>query len=212
MRLLALGGVLGPVLFASIVILCAAWRPDYSHVTQFISELGETGSAHSFLMNAGGFIPKGVLIALFGVSLACLVPRTRSSVAAAVLIVVFGLGIVAAGLYSCDPGCPNQNLSDEATIHRLASIVAFISAILGIALWAYCFRARAAWRGLWRYSAISSGLALVLLLVLNTTEESRAFAGVWQRLFIATLDVWCVVVGLNAFLRTTHKRAQARIF
>jgi hypothetical membrane protein len=46
-RYLALGGVVGPVLFASVVILCAALRPKYSHVSQFISELGESGGSHA---------------------------------------------------------------------------------------------------------------------------------------------------------------------
>lgn len=65
-------------------------------------------------------------------------------------------------------------------------------------LWAYCFRA-AAWRSLWSYSAVSSVVALALLLVLNASEESRAFTGVWQRLFVATLDLWCAVVAFRVF-------------
>ena len=199
MRFLALGGIVGPVLFASVVILCAAFRPEYSHVTQFISELGETGGPHSFLMNVVGFLPKGLLLASFGASLAYLLPRTSLSLTAAVLIVVYGLGIAAAGLYSCDPGCPSQSLSSAATMHRLVSIVSFIAGILGIALWGYCFRSLPAWRSLWLYSAISSGLALVLLLVVDASAESRAFTGVWQRLSVATLDVWCAAVGLRAF-------------
>lgn len=199
MRFLALGGVAGPVLFASVVVLCAGLRPEYSHVTQFISELGESGGSRASLMNFLGFIPSGLLLAAFGASLAHLLPRTSLSLAAAVFIVVYGLGITGAGIYSCDPGCPSQNLSSEATIHRVVSITSFVAAILGIALWAYCFRSIAAWRSLWRYSAISSALALVLLLVLDASEESRAFTGVWQRLSIVTLDLWCAVVGLRAF-------------
>ena len=115
------------------------------------------------------------------------------------LIAVYGLGITGAGLYSCDPGCPSQNLSSDAAMHRAVSIIAFIAGIVGIALWAYCFRSLAAWRSLWRYSAISSAVALVLVLVLDASAESRAFTGVWQRLFIATLDLWCAVVGFRAF-------------
>ena len=199
MRSLALGGVAGPVLFASLVVLCGALRPDYSHVTQFISELGESGGSDAWLMNLLGFVPSGLLLAAFGASLGFLLPRTSLSLAAAMFIAVYGLGITGAGLYSCDPGCPSQNLSSEATMHRTASIVSFSAGILGIALWAYCFRPLVAWRSLWRYSAISSAVALALLLVLDASEESRAFTGVWQRLSIVTLDLWCAVVGLRAF-------------
>src|SRR6266545_6315049 len=47
MRILALGGVLGPVLFAAVVGVCSALRPGYSHITQFISEHGATGTSHA---------------------------------------------------------------------------------------------------------------------------------------------------------------------
>jgi hypothetical membrane protein len=196
---MALGGVAGPALFASVVILCAALRPEYSHVTQFMSELGESGGANAGLMNFVGFVPSGLLLAAFGASLAALRPRTALSLAAAALVGVFGLGIAGAGVYSCDPGCPREGMSFEATLHDRVSVGAFIAGILGIALWAYRFRALEAWRSLWRYTAATSAGAVVLLAVLAASIESRAFTGVWQRLFLGTLYAWCAVVGLRAF-------------
>ena len=192
MRFLALGGLAGPVLFVSLILLCGALRPGYSHVTQFISELGERGGSHAALMNFLGFIPTGILLAVFGVSLAYLFPRTSLSLAAAILLVVYGLGITGAGLYSCDPGCPSRDLSFEATMHRVVSISAFIAGILGI-------RSLGAWRSWWRYSAVSSVMALVFLVVVGVTEQSRVFTGVWQRLSMVTMDLWCAVVGLRVF-------------
>ena len=41
-------------LFGAVVVLCAAARPDYSHIDQFISELGATGSSRASLMNYAG--------------------------------------------------------------------------------------------------------------------------------------------------------------
>ena len=55
MRILALGGIAGPVLFTTVVVLAAALRPGYSHYEAVISALGETGGPHALLMNAGGF-------------------------------------------------------------------------------------------------------------------------------------------------------------
>ncbi len=39
-RLLAICGVIGPILFTTLALLAAFLRPGYSHVTQTISELG----------------------------------------------------------------------------------------------------------------------------------------------------------------------------
>jgi hypothetical protein len=49
--------VAGPILFGVVVTLAAALRPGYSHVTQLISELGETGTGTALLMNVAGFVP-----------------------------------------------------------------------------------------------------------------------------------------------------------
>ena len=78
MRILSIGGAAGPVLFATAVVVSGALRPEYSHVTQFMSELGETGGSRSYLMNYGGFIPTGLL--LIGFSTRCLIPFARGHV------------------------------------------------------------------------------------------------------------------------------------
>ena len=206
MRILALGGVAGPALFASVVVLCAALRPEYSHITQVMSELGETGGLHAPLMNAAGFVPSGLLFMAFGGSLAMLVPRTRASVVGALLVVLFGAGITAAGTFSCDFGCPRQGLSREATVHIIVSVIAFVSAVAACAVWAFVFRRLNEWRSLWIYSASSAAVAFVLLLIFNASAESRAFTGVWQRLFLGTLYLWCAVVGVYAFRSSPARR------
>ena len=89
MRILGLGGLVGPILFAAVVSLCAALRPDYSHTTQVMSVLGETGGPHASLMNAAGFVPSGLLLIAFGTSLAWLVPRTPLSILGSLLVGLF---------------------------------------------------------------------------------------------------------------------------
>jgi hypothetical membrane protein len=49
-----LGGVAGPILFSVVVVVSAALRVDYSHIADFISELGATGTPHADLMNYAG--------------------------------------------------------------------------------------------------------------------------------------------------------------
>ena len=33
-----LGDIIGPVLFTTVTLICAGLRPDYNHISQFISE------------------------------------------------------------------------------------------------------------------------------------------------------------------------------
>ena len=85
MRILALGGLAGPVWFAAVVALCAALRPDYRHAHQFISELGAAGSPHAWLMNYAGFLPVGLLLGIGFRSLPRLRPLSTGSIASGVL-------------------------------------------------------------------------------------------------------------------------------
>jgi hypothetical membrane protein len=196
-RILALGGVAGPALFTTLIVVCGALRPDYSHLRHFISELGATGTPNAALMNFAGFLPAGLLLAGFGASLALWFPRRRVSLVAAGCIAVFGLGHFAAGVYSCDPGCPLEGASWQATVHDRVSLLAFVAGIAGVVLWARVFRGLAAWRSLATYSTVSSLAALGLLVGLGLSMEARVFTGALQRLFIGTLYLWCAVVAVR---------------
>ncbi len=199
MRVLALGGVAGPVLFATAVVACAALRPEYSHTTQLMSELGETDGSHAYLMNYGGFVPAGILLIAFAVSLFRSFGDTWASVLGALLVGTFGAGIMAAGIFSCDPGCPREGLSVEASAHRVVSYAAFGAGILAPVVWATRFRQLTQWKPLWVYSLLSSGAAIVFLALTASAAESRVLAGLWQRLFLGVLYLWCAIVGVRTF-------------
>jgi Protein of unknown function (DUF998) len=199
MRALALGGVLGPVSFSLVVVIAATLRSDYSHFSHFISELGATGTSHAALMNYGGFVPGGVLLAGFGVSLASLLPRSRSTLVASVLTTLFGVGVAISGLISCDPGCPQAGGSIENFIHDKIAPVSFLCLIAASGTLGVHFRRIPEWRGLSLYSCFTSVVALTLLLTLMGSLETRTLTGLWQRLMLVTLFLWTAVLGYRAF-------------
>jgi hypothetical membrane protein len=196
-RFLCLGGVAGPVLLTAVVIICASLRPNYSHTKQFISELGARGTPNAEIMNFAGFVPAGILLAGFGVSLASIRPRRRGSVLAAMCITLFGIGIAFAGIYSCDPGCPHRDASAEATLHDRVTSLAFTSGIAGVAVLSFYFRKVGEFRVLWPYTAISSAAAYGFLFASGVSLESRVLSGLWQRMFLGTLFLWSMVVSLR---------------
>lgn len=207
MRILALGGIAGPAAFAVVVLICATLRPDYSHVTNMVSELGATGTPYAALMNDAGFVPAGLMLAAFGVALAGILPRQHLVVAAAVLVTLFGVGVAASGILSCDPGCPRSGGSLENLLHDRIAPLTFLCLIAGTAILGLRFRRLPAWRHLALYSLLSSGLALVFLAALASSLESRTLTGLWQRLMLTVLFLWCAVVGLNAFRSPASARS-----
>jgi hypothetical membrane protein len=197
MRIVAIGGVAGPILFSVITIVSAALRPDYSHFRNFISELGANGTSHAALMNYVGFVPAGLLLAAFGITLAATLPRDPFRIVASILVTLFGAGVAADGIISCDPGCPQSEGSLENLIHNRIAPVAFLCAITGAGIVGIRFRRLPAWRNLSRYSLVTSAVGLCFLVALATSLESRLLTGLWQRLLLVSLFSWCAVVSLR---------------
>ncbi len=199
MRILALGGVTGPVLFSVVVLVCGALRPGYSHLQDFISELGVAGTPYASFMNYAGFVPGGLMLAAFGVALMFSLPRSRLARLAAVLVTTFGIGIAASGLISCDRGCPQGQGSLENVVHNTIAPISFVCLIAAMAILGLRFRKSPAWRRLWLFSLVASAIALCLLVLLAGSLDSRVLTGLWQRLLLAVLFSWCAIVGVEAF-------------
>ena len=197
-RYLALGGLMGPVIFTIIVVVCAGLRPDYSHVHSFISELGAKGTPNDQLMNFAGFMPTGFLLTLFGIYLFVSLRNRLISKVGSALMTVFGLGVIMAGIFSCDPGCPLGG-STEAVIHDRVSAIAFNSAILGVLLLGFSFGTPSEFRRLKFYSIISAVLAAIFLVAMISTFETRNFTGIWQRFLLLTIFAWTSVAGIHTF-------------
>jgi hypothetical membrane protein len=199
MRILSLGGITGSIVFVVVVMLAAALRPGYSHVTNFISELGATGTTNAALMNYAGFVPAGLMLAAFGVALARALPRHRLTIVAAALIALFGAGVAASGFISCDAGCPQTQGSIENLVHNRIAPIAFLCLILGAAILGIHFRRLAAWRARSVYSLLTSALAICFLGALASSLDTRELTGLWQRLLLSVEFLWCAVIGLRAF-------------
>lgn len=195
-----MGGISGPILFVTMVILCGWLRPDYSHLNQYISELGETEGSLSLLMNILGFIPSGLMFIAFSFSLFSYFPKSFSSLMGSLLMAAFGVGMVTAGVYSCDPGCSTANLSYEGMMHGQAAKIGFLSGIASILVWSLVFRRLDFWKSFWRYSLVLGCAAFVFLMMTYYSAELRLWTGVWQRLCLGLIFVWCLVVSRNMLI------------
>src|SRR5262245_25116662 len=151
-RALAAAGLLANALFWSAVVGFAALRPDYSHLTKAVSELGSIGAPRMWAFNLIGYVLPGVLMAGFGWVLG----RRHGSTGVAVLLALSGLGLVVAGLF---PG----DLSD---FRRPTTQLHLAGSLLGLS-WApampwLAVRTRRTWPAL---AVVSAGAFVLFLLV-----------------------------------------------
>ncbi|MGH0029289.1 MAG: DUF998 domain-containing protein [Myxococcota bacterium] len=199
MRILTLSGIAGPLLFASVTVLCAQLRPDYSHVHAFISELGATDTPHAWLMNYAGFVPTGLFLVGFGASIKTGLRRQRAVTIGALLVVLFGAGVALSGLFSCDAGCPQEGGSTQNLVHDRLAPFTFLSGSLAAISLGLGVRKLPLLRPIWIYSIASGVAGLGLLAAVASTLETRELTGLWQRLLLAVLFSWCAVVALRLF-------------
>ncbi|MEQ8878976.1 MAG: DUF998 domain-containing protein [Cyclobacteriaceae bacterium] len=195
---LALGGLFGPLIFVLATLVNASLRSDYNHASQFISELGATNTSNAIFMNLSGFLPFGLLMVGFGVSLFSLLPKGISFRFGSLLVLVFGLGVILAGLFSCDAGCPDVG-SKENNIHNQVSAVAFFSAIIGTGIFGISFRNHSDWKPVWVYSILTFIVSAGFLAAMINSIEASTLNGMWQRMLLLTLFVWFGVIGVRMY-------------
>ncbi|MGZ4913002.1 MAG: DUF998 domain-containing protein [Halobacteriota archaeon] len=190
-RLFALCGIVAPILFALIVVVASLLRPGYSQTHNFISDLG-IGS-YALIQNAN-FVIFGLLSIGFALGLrgGLPAPQGRALKAGAGFVILFGIGIIFAGVF------PEDYLSEGP--HTLASSVAFLSIIAAqLSVWHGLRSADTATWGRYRLYSVISGL---LSFVLVWFSSSTAYPGAAQRIFIAVPWLWIEVTGLKLYFLT----------
>jgi hypothetical membrane protein len=140
--------LLGTLYFASL-------RPGYSHISNTISELGETGALRARLVGFGFFLPVGLLVWLA----LWLTHRHRPSEDRSLVLLAMsglGTGYVVSAFFPCDPGGPLFG-SWRTLVHNTAGLIDYAGTALGFLLFCrYCARHEM------RLQAVTFGIAAVL--------------------------------------------------
>jgi hypothetical protein len=158
--------------------LGAAIKPGYSSTSQYISELNATGTSHAAELGLYGFLPMGLLFALFlivATPLARVEGRSRIgwwlmwSQALAFLSVYFA---------PCDAGCPDSG-SLSQLVHNAFGLLTYFAGALGLVLLASAPSLSGTSAKMYLRSA---GFAFVVLFVVMLLPEMAPVRGLLQRL------------------------------
>jgi Protein of unknown function (DUF998) len=175
-RLLLTCGAIGPPLFVVVALVEGATRPGYSAFRNYVSDL----SLSEFgWMQIANFLVCGVLGVLFALGLR----RTVRSAWGPALLAVFGLGLIAAGLFVTDPargyppGVPGGTQTAHGIVHGLSGLTVFSS----LAAAAFVLSRRLAWRGWAAYSALT-GWVVAVFFVASLAADPLHTSGVlpWE--------------------------------
>lgn len=188
-------GILGPLLWLSLIGVAGAMRPEFNHITHYISELGERGSSTEVMMRYAAFEFTGFLYLCFASVLMATFRKGWCSTLAAGLIALEGLGRIGAGVFPCDPGCGGLSSSQE--LHRLFATVGFLSGILAAIAWGIIFRRHGWPQRLTWYSVGTGILALIFLLLMSWSRNPVNTPGLFEHLATGVLSLWLMVFAVH---------------
>jgi hypothetical membrane protein len=191
-KLSALTAMAYLIVMVVMVVVAGALTPGYSHVSQFISELGARGSPQEWGVRLGGFLPLGIFLLAFCWFAYAALPRSSGTTLGLVGLALYAAGYLVAAAFPCDLGCRPAEPSTSQLVHNAAGLLGYLLApafLLALA------RAAHTWPGAGRLSAVghaAAGLALVGLLTLSPTSPA---AGLSQRLLEFAVLAWVVYCG-----------------
>ncbi len=180
------------VVMALMVVVAGALTPDYSHVSQFISELGASGSPHELAVRFVGFLPSGVLLLAFCLFAYTALPRSFGTTVGLLGLAIFAAGYLVAAAFPCDPGCRPDNPSVSQLIHNVGGLLGYVLAPAFLFVLA---RAARAWPDAGRLAQSGFAASALALAGLLTLSETSATAGVSQRVLEFAVLAWVVYWG-----------------
>lgn len=177
-----------------IVVWAGAVTPGYSHVSQFISELGATDARSEMLVRFAGFLPAGLLLLAFCAVAFKALPKSGAAVFGLIGLAIYAAGYVTSAFFPCDPGCRPSEPSLSQVIHNIGGLAGYFLAPGTLFVLA---RAARDWFDdslLVTAGYLAAALALIALLTL--TPESPV-VGLTQRLLELSMLGWVVLFGFR---------------
>lgn len=190
-----------PFWFVAVYLAMSSRRPEFSHLTKAISELGSLDAPDRWFWNVLGYILPGLAIALLGLGLKWdFAQANRKALVPGVALVASGLFMAMSGVF---PGDFENRDSSTMILHTVGSLGSFVAFLFAGAWLPRVFLARESWRWVaW------PSLALVVASVLAGFIRSGAAPGLGQRLGFALFFAWIGLVGY-ALMRSNRIASDA---
>src|SRR5262245_54916031 len=197
-----LGGVVAAPLFFVVALAQAFTRPGFDLTRHFLSQLsaGELG-----WLQMANFIVVGALYVLCATAMGRALPRGRGATWGPRLIAVFGVCLIAAGVFVADPargypaGAADAAPSWHGTIHGLAALASGLALTAALLVFAARFVAerRMGW------AIVSAAVAVVYFALPWTNAELASLL-----LVIASLIGWGWISVIAWRLAAQHSSAR----
>lgn len=180
---LALGGIVGPIWFVTLLVVQGILQPDYSHIAMPISALAAWPAG--WMQNLNFFV-SAALIAAFTVGMHRAIGPARFGRAGIALLLASCAGLVIVGLF---PWVSVNGVPTETAPHVVGAVLTFAGASGGLMVLSRRMAADPRWRDLSGYVWATGIVMLILFIAVGgfAIEEGTPFhswAGLLQRILV----------------------------
>lgn len=199
-RRIGLIAVTTPLWFLIVYLVMSALRPEYSHLTKAISELGSLDAPYKWVWNILGYILPGIAVALLGMGLRREPPFAGNEARIPLwALIASGLLMSMSGIF---PGDFENRTSTTMILHAVGSFGSFLAFLIAGFWLPMLFRKHAQWR--W---VVWPSLVLVIGSIATGFLRTGAAPGLGQRLGFACFFLWVALVGFS--MLQNQRRAAA---
>lgn len=185
-------GILGVLFFIITTIIAGFLYPNYSHISQFISESYAVDATHNYPIRFLGFIPSGFFIMLFCYFASKSFPKSGLKTLGFIGIGIgYGLGTIICSIFNCDAGCNPDfiNPSFSQVIHNLTGMLTYLIVPISISFIGIASRK---WQNISPLSNVSLFIAVfsfVFVVIFNLNLDSD-YKGLLQRIIEGSILFW----------------------
>ena len=196
-QLIALGGMIGPILYTSIWILGGFLQPEYSHIRDDVSSLMAKGAPNKRLFDSMQ-ITNIIFVLIFFVNLHWAIDGGQGSIIGPVCFLLTNLiNIPVVLFYPLDEGGNIE--SSTAQMHvKLVMIMAVFGALGMLAMW-YRLSNTEGWIWFGTYSWITFIITAIFGFIAAKTIGTNIM-GLTERLVVTANVQYIFVLALNVFL------------
>jgi hypothetical protein len=196
-QVLAICGMLSPLIYTLAWILGGIIVPNYSHIKKDVSSLFAIG-AHKRWLFASLFITNSALSFIFSLSLIWGIEGDGSIVGPILFLISTFIGLVVAIFFPLDEG--GELTSIRGKLHLILIVISGIFVVASMVFFWLRMKTLDGWIGFAWFSIISLPIILVLM-ILSGIFGGGPYMGLVERFMVSYFQVYYFVISLMVFIR-----------
>jgi len=190
--LLALAGVVGPIVLVIANLIASLSVSDYSLIRDSISSLAWTPMGW---LQSIGFLAIGLLVEVFVAGLLFSIRGAWGFSVGIGLLVCFGFGLLLIGAFREDPVGSQHTI--QGTIHMVAAATVFSLFPVVSLLIAFSLRKDPYWKGLFVHTIVTTGLASAFVIGHLYLSAKLSWIGLYERILVANTVIWVEIMAIR---------------